>query len=282
MLLLAIVGLLLVGSSWAHEEDDFGMDDYGGMDGMDGMDDYGGMGEDYDDDGGGRGGGGDGTSAMGAVKLDNYTFNKLVGIPGLTTLVKFDKEYPYGDQEDEFKELCKLAYGVPNFLIGEVQVSDYGDYANDDLREKYSLKSEDFPAYILFNGLEKQVKYPGTVTAADLASWLRRQGLKKMPSVGTIAEFDEIAAKFHSGKDVDAYIAEAQKLLDADFKEDPKAAVYLKIMNSIKNKGIGYISKEIARMDKVMAGDISEEKRTEFAMKARILSQFSPPAKDEL
>jgi hypothetical protein len=37
--------------------------------------------------------------------------------------VKFDKEYGYGDAEDEFKNLCKTVGELKSkFLIGEVRV----------------------------------------------------------------------------------------------------------------------------------------------------------------
>ena len=35
----------------------------------------------------------------GAIELDSFTFNKIVGTPHFDVIVKFDKAYPYGDEE---------------------------------------------------------------------------------------------------------------------------------------------------------------------------------------
>merc|ERR1712232_1364128 len=122
----------------------------------------------------------------GALKLDNYTFDKVLAIPDHTFLVKFDQSYAYGEKEDEFKILCKLAYAVPSFLIGEVPVQEYGDKDNDDLRERFKLSKDNFPAYFLFNAANKDgLKYTGNIIAADVAAWLRTQKVK-MPAIGTI------------------------------------------------------------------------------------------------
>merc|ERR1712217_686753 len=121
--------------------------------------------------------------------------------------------------EDAFKELCKLGYSVPNFLIAEVPVQEYGDKENDDLREKYGLKKEDFPAYFLFNAANKEgLKYAGAVQAEDLAVWLRRNQVK-MPAIGTIEELDVLAKKFLKDKS-DAIIAEAQKIAAEQYSTD--------------------------------------------------------------
>merc|ERR1711988_668960 len=112
-------------------------------------------------------------TAQGALKLDNYTLDKVLGIPDTTVLVKFDKSYAYGEKEDEFKVLCRLAYSVPNFLIGEVPVQEYGDKENDDLRERFKLKKDDFPVYFLFNEANKEgLKYSAAIKAEDISGWL--------------------------------------------------------------------------------------------------------------
>merc|ERR1719171_2139354 len=118
-------------------------------------------------------------TAPGALKLDNYTFDKALNLPGFSLLVKFDQSYAYGEKEDEFKLLCKLAYKVPNFFIGEVPVQEWGDKENDDLRERFKLTKDDFPAYLFFDGSNKDgLKYGGAIKAGDIAAWLRRQKIK--------------------------------------------------------------------------------------------------------
>merc|ERR1719426_157938 len=106
--------------------------------------------------------------ALGAIKLDNYTFDKVISSPddAMQYLVKFDQSYAYGEKEDEFKALCRVAYSAKKFLVAEVPVQEYGDKENDDLRERFKLKKEDFPAYFLFNKDNKEGKrYTGAVKA---------------------------------------------------------------------------------------------------------------------
>lgn len=212
-------------------------------------------------------------TAMGALKMDNYTFDKVIGIPGHTVLAKFDQSYPYGEKEDQFKELTKLAHGVPQFFIGEVPVQEYGDKENDDLREKFGLKKDDFPVYILFKGPENKETYDGKITAEEIGAWLRRKGVR-MPSVGTITEMDEIVKKFLKGGMAPAEIEAVKKLADGDFKNDKKAPMYVKIMEKIKEKGVEYIKTETARVEKIMGGKLTPEKKTELSDKMKILNVF--------
>jgi len=218
-------------------------------------------------------------TALGALKVDNYTFSKLLAVPEHDVLIKFDQSYAYGEKEDEFKELAKLAYSVPKFLIGEVPVQEYGDKENDDLREKYKLVKDDFPSYFLFNEANKDgLRYSGPIKAADIAVWLRRNKVR-MPSVGTIEELDEIAKKFMKGGMTQEHIKEAQKVADA-YSTDKKAAMYVKIMQKISEKGESYAESEITRVNKIMAGKVAPEKKAEMSDKLKVLAVFS--AKDEL
>lgn len=218
-------------------------------------------------------------TAQGALKLDNYTLDKVLAIPGQSVLVKFDKSYAYGDKEDEFKTLCKLAYTVPNFLIAEVPVQEYGDKENDDLRERFKINKDDFPVYYLFNEKNKEgKKYSGAVKAADLGTWLRQNQIR-MPAIGTIDELDQIAKKFMKEK-ADADIESAKKLAEGDYKTDRKAAMYVKIMQKVKEKGDEYIESETKRVAKILEGKVTPEKAAEMGDKMKILGVFA--TKDEL
>lgn len=240
-------------------------------------------------------------SALGAMKLDNYTFDKMLSVPGLSLMVKIDKSYAYGEKEDAFKEVAKLAYPVKNFIVAEVPVSDYGDKENDDLRERFKLKTDDFPAFFLFKAgrsSDDGIKFEGfpdptarkpaswdddedgpweppmlsEVTATNLVMWLKKQGIK-MPSIGTIAELDEVVHKYMKAPS-DALIAEAKKLAETEFPNDKKAPVYIKIMEKVKEKGAEYLDKELGRVQKISAGKVTPEKKTELDDKIRILNVF--------
>lgn len=219
------------------------------------------------------------STALGALKLDNYTFDKVVQIPGQQFFVKFDQSYAYGEKEDEYKVLCKMAHSVPKFLVAEVPVQEYGDKENDDLRERFKLKKDDFPAYFLFNEANKDgVKYSGAIKAADMATWLRRQKIP-FPAIGTIAELDEVAKAFLKEGLADAQIEAAKKIVEESYKTDKKAQMYVKIMEKIKAKGEAYITDESKRLGKILEGKLAPEKKEELSDKLKVLSAFT---KDEL
>lgn len=219
-------------------------------------------------------------TAQGALKLDNYTFDKVLAIPGKSFFVKFDQSYAYGEKEDAFKALCKLSYDVPNFLMGEIPVQEYGDKDNEDLAKRFKLKKEDWPAYFLFNGAHKEgLRYTDKIEADAIAAWLRRQQIG-MPSVGTIFELDQIAKRFlNSGLDAKE-IEAAEKLAKDKFSNDRKAPLYVKIMEKIKEKGAGYVESESKRVSKLLEGKLPPEKSTEMNSKLKILGVFA--SKEEL
>mmetsp|Transcript_2421 Transcript_2421/g.2813 ORF Transcript_2421/g.2813 Transcript_2421/m.2813 type:complete len:243 (-) Transcript_2421:77-805(-) len=219
-------------------------------------------------------------TAQGAMKLDNYTLDKALAIPEFTWLVKFDKSYAYGDKEDAFKEVCKLAYAVPKFMIGEVPVQEYGDKENDDLRERFGMNKDDFPIYLLFNQAnEKGLKYTGDIKADQLVAWLRKNEVR-MPSVGTIEELDGLAVQFLKEGMADTHLEAAKKLAEEQYSTDRKAAMYVKIMQKIKEKGEGYVAIETQRVTKILQGKIAAEKKAEMEDKMKILGVFA--SKDEL
>jgi len=219
-------------------------------------------------------------TAQGALKLDNYTLDKVTSIPGWSFLVKFDQSYAYGEKEDEFKLLAKHAHAAQNFMVAEVPVQEYGDKENDDLRERFKLVKDEFPAYIFFKAGEEAGRYSGSIKADLLITWLRRQGVK-IASIGTIEELDVLAEKFMQDPS-DSVVAEAKTLADGEFKEDRKAAVYVKIMQKILEKGKDYPATEAKRVTKIAEGKLAPEKKAELEEKIKILGVFTERSKDEL
>jgi len=219
-------------------------------------------------------------SAPGALKLDNYTFDKVLAVPDHSFFVKFDSSYAYGEKEDAFKALCVVAYSAKNFLVAEVGVQEYGDKENEDLAERFKLKKDDFPAYFLFNKDNKEGKrYEGAITADDMSAYLRRHKIP-VPSIGTIAELDEIAKKFMQDGLADTHIAEAKKIAEETYAGVAKAQMYLKIMDKVKAKGEAYIADETKRLGKILEGKLAPEKKAELGDKLKVLNMFN--IKEEL
>ncbi|XP_020613934.1 endoplasmic reticulum resident protein 29-like [Orbicella faveolata] len=112
-------------------------------------------------------------TARGAVPLDTLTFDKVIG-KHKAVLVKFDKQYAYGEKEDEFKKFAEKSSSQPDLLVAEVGVSEYGEKENDDLRERYNINKEDFPVYKLFKQNEDTpIDFTGDIKADELSKFVK-------------------------------------------------------------------------------------------------------------
>merc|ERR1711871_1913889 len=133
----------------------------------------------------------------GSIELDAWTFDKIVG-GDKPVLVKFDKDYAYGDKEDQFKELCKrLGEAGADVLVGVVGVQEYGDKLNQDLAERFAVQKESFPVYKLFlAGSSVPIAYTGEVTADALTRFLKSEAKLYIAPPGCLQRFDELAKQF--------------------------------------------------------------------------------------
>merc|ERR1719284_209638 len=103
----------------------------------------------------------------GILKLDNTTFDRLID-GSRNVIVRFDKEYSYGDEHDAWKDFAKtVGESSADMLVCDVGVSEYGDKDNSDIAERFAIKTEDFPQYRLF------------LKGADVAAPIKFAGDKK-------------------------------------------------------------------------------------------------------
>merc|ERR1719310_835483 len=96
-----------------------------------------------------------------------------------------------------------------------------------------------------------------------------------MPSIGTIAELDEIAVRFLKEGLKDSDIDAAKKLAESEYASDKKAAIYVKTMEKVKAKGEEYVKGEMARVEKIMKGKLTPEKKAELTDKLKVLTVFA-------
>lgn len=73
-----------------------------------------------------------GKDIKGIVSLDGYTFDKIVSSNAFNILIKFDEEYPYGTQQNEYEKFVNVIneQGQQNkndFIIGSVVINKKGD-----------------------------------------------------------------------------------------------------------------------------------------------------------
>lgn len=239
----------------------------------------------------------------GALSLDNRTFDKVLSLPRLSLLAKFDEAFPQSPSSEEaFAELCRLASPVGGLLIGEVSVKDDGDNDNADIAARYKLSATEFPAYLLFKGADEppikfeefpdprtkrphdwddaedgeweppMLKEPATDT---LAIWLRKNGVK-VPAVGIIPELDEVVKKYFRGGFKESLLAEARRIAEEQYPHDRKAPVYIKTMHKIKDIGLDYVQKELNRVLRIVdTGTINAKKEGELKEKIKILKALA-------
>jgi endoplasmic reticulum protein 29 len=215
----------------------------------------------------------------GSTPLNSGTFDKI--IPKFKgVLVKFDKQYPYGDKQDEFKKVAEASLSQPDLLVAEVPVQDYGDKENSDLAERFSIKTDDFPEYRLFvQGKSEPIPYTGDEGRADdIKKFIVKESGLWLGLPACIQEFDELVKQFFaaSGDDrktlADKASAMNDQITDATKKE--RATVYVKTLQKVLENGDGYVKTELARVEKLSEGKVSEKKKAQLKDRASILTSF--------
>jgi len=104
-----------------------------------------------------------------------------------------------------------------------------------------------------------------------------------------IEEFDELVKQFFqvSGDDRSQIVEKADEMKEAitdDTVKKERATVYVKAMQKVIENGDCYINTEIARVEKLSEGKVSEKKKAQLKDRASILTSFQlqMPKKDEL
>ncbi|CAI7795712.1 unnamed protein product, partial [Closterium sp. NIES-53] len=96
--------------------------------------------------------------------------------------------------------------------------------------------------------------------------------------VGRIAELDTMAGSF-----VEAPEAEKQELMERAMgvvvapELEEHGVFYQKVMKNIVEQGEEYVSKEHARLSKLLAGSLKPEKMEKLSARRNILEAFSKP-----
>lgn len=232
-------------------------------------------------------------AARGAVGLDSLTFDKIVD-GSRPVLLKIDKQYPYGDQEDAFKEFVKDV-AASSLLVAEVGVQDYADKENDDLRERFGADAEDFPVFLLF----KKAAAAGAAPIRFEGEGVTTNGLKRFVTAetgiwiglaGTLEAFDQIATDLTTGS-IELAVAtqrmraEHEKL--AEGSDAHKAGkIYTIIVDRIAKKHAAddggevaaaahaFVIAEIGRVSRLLKGKLSDAKKATLDTRLNILASF--------
>eukprot|EP00051_Salpingoeca_urceolata_P005462 m.73401 g.73401 ORF g.73401 m.73401 type:complete len:251 (+) comp14346_c0_seq1:2708-3460(+) len=224
-------------------------------------------------------------AAKGSLPLDSLTFDKIID-GSRTVLVKFDKQYPYGDKEDQYKAFAEEVAGS-KLLVAEVGIQDYGDQENDDLRARFNINKDDYPVFRLFRkGHVEPISFKDDVTKDNLVRFVREAGSIYVGLKGTLQHLDDIAGKVSRG-----VVSAGEALSDAKAKaaeyveeaEQAAAKIYVRTIEKISEKGLGFVKTEQARVKKLVQSKVSEAKKKMLELRLNILSSFNHEAThDEL
>jgi len=211
----------------------------------------------------------------GILKLDNTTFDRIVD-GSRSVMVRFDKEYSYGDEHDAWKSFAaKVGDSSADMLVCDVGVSEYGDKDNSDIAEKFSIKSDDFPQYRLWKkGSKEPLVYKGDKKEDAFLRFAQAEADIWVGLTGQLKEFDALAKAFPGDKAGSLKKAEAAAK-GAGEKDADSAKYYVKVMTKLSEKA-EFVAKETERLQKMIDdGSVKANKKEQFGRRLNILSSFT-------
>ena len=204
------------------------------------------------------------------------TFDRIID-GSKSVMVRFDKEYSYGDEHDAWKSFAaKVGESAADMLVADVGVSEYGDKDNQDLAEKFSIKTEDFPQYRLFlkgAKTDAPIVYKGDKKEDAFMRFAQSEAGIWVGLPGQLKEFDALAKGFAKDKSGSLKKAEAAAK-SVDEKDADSAKYYVKVMTKATDKA-DFLTKEVERLQKMIDdGSVKASKKEQFGRRLNILSSF--------
>uniref|UniRef100_A0A182SHR2 Endoplasmic reticulum resident protein 29 n=1 Tax=Anopheles maculatus TaxID=74869 RepID=A0A182SHR2_9DIPT len=225
-------------------------------------------------------------TARGCVDLDSSTFNKVTR-KFRYSLVKFDTAFPYGDKHEAFTNLAlETVDATDDLLFALVGIKDYGEQDNADLGKRFNIPKE-YPVIKLFvGGRMEPIDFPPDepVTRENLRKFLKRNTDLYIGLPGCVQKLDELAQTFMSTEDAterQRIMGEVERAeheteaLDPTKKSYP---MYLSLMRKIVKAGQpprDVIHEEMKRVEKLLAGKLSEAKKAELALRTNVMLSFN-------
>jgi endoplasmic reticulum protein 29 len=213
----------------------------------------------------------------GILKLDNTTFDRIID-GSKSVIVRFDKEYSYGDEHDAWKDFAgKVGGSSADILVCDVGVSEYGDKDNSDISDRYSIKSDDFPQYRLWlkgkASTADPIVYKGDKKSDAFLRFIQAEAGAWVGLPGQVKELDALAKAFSA--DPAGTTAKAEKVAAAAAEKDADSAkYYLKVMTKL-TASKDFVTKETERLQKMIDdGSVKPNKKEQFGRRLNILSSF--------
>jgi len=209
-------------------------------------------------------------------------------------LAKFDDKFPFGDKQEIFKKFAENVAHIKNLLLAEIPIMDHGEKENHKLALEYGIKRVDYPVYKLFlKGKSKPIDYTGDKTAEDLIRFLSQNTKLWFGLPGTLEELDHLAQEFFDASSnndenkqkslLDKVREQVKKFVDK--KEQKNGESYVKIMELVVKQGTEFLKREGRRVQNLLKGKLTDEKKEELQHRENILLSFksvADAAKDKL
>lgn len=223
----------------------------------------------------------------GCVPLDSYSFDKVIS-KFKAAVVKFDVAFPYGDKHEQFGKVAASTKDSQDLLVAEVGVKDFGNKDNADLAKRYNIKKEDFPAVLLFlQGKTEPLKFiaekDSDFTVDNIKRFIKSKSGVYLGLPGCIEQLDRLAEQFKASAESEKQeILNKAKVFEETLPEAQRAAakVYVKTMERIFERGDIFVQTEQTRLEGLLKGKLSDEKKRTMEERRNILQSFT--YRDEL
>lgn len=223
----------------------------------------------------------------GCVPLDSYSFDKVVS-KFKAAVVKFDVAFPYGDKHEQFGKVAAATKDSQDLLVAEVGVKDFGNKDNADLAKRYNIKKGDFPVVLLFlQGETEPLRFiaeeDADFTADNIKRFVKSKSAVYLGLPGCVEQLDRLAEEFKTSAESDRQeILNKAKVFEKTLPEAQRAAakVYVKTMERILERGDIFVQTEQTRLEGLLKGKLSDEKKRTMEERRNILQSFT--YRDEL
>jgi len=187
--------------------------------------------------------------------------------------------------EPVYEKVAKTFENEKKCVVAKVDAD-----SEKDLGSKYEVSG--FPTIKFFSkGNKAGEEYNGGRSEQDFVDFLnKRCGTNRVlggginEEAGRYDDFDKLAEKFMTDVDSrETAIADIEKAEKTDADHKKSGEYYVKAMKKIMDKGDSYIQTEISRLEKILAGHMTSDKRDQMFKRKNILNVFKKAmGKEEL
>jgi len=221
-----------------------------------------------------------------SLVLTKDNFDKYVMDPTKNVLVEFYAPWcgHCKNLAPTYEKVADTFKNEPNCIVAKVDAD-----SEKELGSRFGISG--FPTIKFFPKANKDgEEYSGGRSEQNFIDFLNEKcGTNRVSGggvddkAGRIDAFDTAAETFMKKPDErDNLIADVTKTSESESNPEYKKAgeYYIKVMKKIQEKGVEYLTKEIARLERMLEGHMTAEKRDNMFKRVNILNVFSSAATD--